>query len=66
LENHLIDFGKDHEVVAPDMRGYNLSSKPTEPEPYQIKDMIEELRALPVGEEVTVAIQKKPKIDKFQ
>lgn len=45
-ENHLIDFGRDHEAVAPDMRGYNLSSKPTEPEYYQIKNLIEDLRAL--------------------
>ena len=45
-ENHLMDFGKDHEAVAPDMRGYNLSSKPAEPEHYQIKDLIEDLRAL--------------------
>jgi pimeloyl-ACP methyl ester carboxylesterase len=45
-ENHLMDFGKDHESVAPDMRGYNLSSKPAEPEHYQIQDLIEDLRAL--------------------
>ena len=45
-ENHLMDFGKDHEAVALDMRGYNLSSKPAEPEHYQIKDLIEDLRAL--------------------
>jgi pimeloyl-ACP methyl ester carboxylesterase len=45
-ESHLVDFGKDHEAVAPDMRGYNLSSKPVGPEHYQIKDLIEDLRAL--------------------
>jgi pimeloyl-ACP methyl ester carboxylesterase len=45
-ERHLVDFGKDHEAVAPDMRGYNLSSKPAGPEHYQIKDLIEDLRAL--------------------
>jgi len=45
-ESHLVDFGKDHEAVAPDMRGYNLSSKPAGPEHYQIKDLIEDLRAL--------------------
>jgi pimeloyl-ACP methyl ester carboxylesterase len=45
-ESHLVDFGKDHEAVAPDMRGYNLSSKPAGPEHYQIMDLIEDLRAL--------------------
>jgi len=45
-ENQLTAIGKDHQAVAPDMRGYNLSSKPTEVEKYHIKDLIEDLRAL--------------------
>jgi pimeloyl-ACP methyl ester carboxylesterase len=28
-KNQLAEFGRDYQAVAPDMRGYNLSSKPT-------------------------------------
>jgi pimeloyl-ACP methyl ester carboxylesterase len=45
-ENQLVEFGKDHQAVAPDMRGYNLSAKPGEVEHYRVKDLIEDLRAL--------------------
>jgi pimeloyl-ACP methyl ester carboxylesterase len=45
-KNQLADFGKDFLAVAPDMRGYNLSSKPTDVEQYQVKYLIEDLRAL--------------------
>ena len=45
-ENQLIEFGKDHQAVAPDMRGYNLSSKPDAVEHYHVKDLIEDLRTL--------------------
>ncbi len=45
-ENQLTDFGTDYQAVAPDMRGYNLSSKPTDVESYHIKDLAEDLRAL--------------------
>jgi pimeloyl-ACP methyl ester carboxylesterase len=45
-QNQLIEFSKDHQAVAPDMRGYNLSSKPAEIEKYHIKDLVEDLRAL--------------------
>jgi pimeloyl-ACP methyl ester carboxylesterase len=41
-----MDFGQDHLAVAPDMRGYNLSSKPAELDQYQVKYMVEDLRAL--------------------
>lgn len=41
-------FGEDHLAVAPDMRGYNLSSKPVEVDRYQMKYLIEDLRALAV------------------
>jgi pimeloyl-ACP methyl ester carboxylesterase len=45
-ENQLTAIGKDHQAVAPDMRGYNLSSKPADIENYHIKELIEDLRAL--------------------
>ena len=44
--NLLPEFSKDHCVVAPDMRGYNLSDKPTEPEQYQMHYLVEDVRAL--------------------
>jgi len=45
-KNQLEDFGKDHFAVAPDMRGYNLSAKPSEVDQYQMKYMVEDVRAL--------------------
>src|ERR1700736_4553804 len=45
-KNQLAEFGKDHLAVAPDMRGYNLSEKPTEVDQYQVKYLIEDIRAL--------------------
>ncbi len=45
-QNQLADIGKDHQAVAPDMRGYNLSSKPADVAKYHIKELIEDLRAL--------------------
>ena len=45
-KNQLAEFGRDYEVVAPDMRGYNLSSKPAEVDQYQMKYLVEDLRAL--------------------
>lgn len=45
-ENQLDEFGKDHQAVAVDMRGYNLSSKPEDPEAYHVTDLIADLRAL--------------------
>ena len=45
-ENQLDEFGNDHQAVAVDMRGYNLSSKPEDPEDYHVTDLIEDLRAL--------------------
>lgn len=44
--NLLPEFGKDHLVVAPDMRGYNLSDKPTEVEQYQMHHLVGDVRAL--------------------
>ena len=45
-ESQLADLGQDYQAVAPDMRGYNLSSKPPEVEKYHVKYLIEDLRAL--------------------
>jgi pimeloyl-ACP methyl ester carboxylesterase len=45
-KNQLAEFGKDYQAVAPDMRGYNLSSKPVEVEQYRMKYLIEDIRAL--------------------
>jgi len=40
------EFAKDHLVVAPDLRGYNLSSKPADVAQYGIQFLIEDVRAL--------------------
>jgi pimeloyl-ACP methyl ester carboxylesterase len=45
-KNQLAEFGRDYRAVAPDMRGYNLSSKPTDVEQYRMKHLIEDVRAL--------------------
>ena len=46
FKNQLLEFGKDFQAVAPDMRGYNLSSKPTDVDQYQVKYLVEDIRAL--------------------
>jgi epoxide hydrolase 4 len=45
-KNQLLEFGRDYQAVAPDMRGYNLSSKPADLEQYRMKYLVEDLRAL--------------------
>jgi pimeloyl-ACP methyl ester carboxylesterase len=45
-KDQLAEFGKDYKAVAPDMRGYNLSSKLADVDQYQVKYLIEDLRAL--------------------
>jgi len=44
--NQLAEFGGNYRAVAPDMRGYNLSSKPVEVEQYRMKYLVEDIRAL--------------------
>jgi pimeloyl-ACP methyl ester carboxylesterase len=44
--NQVSEFERDYHTVAPDMRGYNLSSKPADVDQYQIKYLIEDVRAL--------------------
>jgi epoxide hydrolase 4 len=45
-KDQLDEFGRDHLAVAPDMRGYNLSSKPEGVEHYRIPLLVEDVRAL--------------------
>jgi len=45
-KKQLLEFGKSYQAVAPDMRGYNLSSKPSDVDQYQVKYLVEDLRAL--------------------
>src|SRR5579872_7235543 len=45
-KNQLAVFGEDHLAVAPDMRGYNLSAKPADVDQYQVKYIVEDIRAL--------------------
>lgn len=45
-KNQLAEFGQDYQAVAPDMRGYNLSSKPASVDQYEVRYMVEDLRAL--------------------
>lgn len=47
-KHQLQEFSKSGEytVIAPDMRGYNLSSKPDSVKEYQVKYMVEDLRQL--------------------
>ena len=42
----LPEFGRDHLAVAPDMRGYNLSSKPANVADYAVPLLVDDLRAL--------------------
>jgi len=45
-KNQLAEFGRDYQAVAPDMRGYNLSSKPADLEQYQMRYLVEDVRLL--------------------
>jgi len=42
----LVEFGKDHQAVALDMRGYNLSSKPQEIADYAIGELVKDIKEL--------------------
>ena len=44
----LAKLGRDHRAVAPDLRGYNLSSKPDGVENYEVRHLVEDLRTLAV------------------
>jgi pimeloyl-ACP methyl ester carboxylesterase len=45
-KGQLREFGKDHFVVAPDMRGYNLSEKPAELDAYRVPALLGDIRGL--------------------
>jgi pimeloyl-ACP methyl ester carboxylesterase len=45
-KQQLAELGKDYRVIAPDLRGYNLSSKPEEVEQYHIDHLVRDVRAL--------------------
>jgi pimeloyl-ACP methyl ester carboxylesterase len=45
-KHQVAEFGGDYQAVAPDMRGYNLSSKPAEVEQYRTRYLIGDVRAL--------------------
>src|SRR5262245_59179859 len=42
----IAEFSTDHTVAAPDMRGYNLSSKPAGLSEYAVPTLVEDVRAL--------------------
>ncbi len=46
FRSQLQEFGADHLAVAPDQRGYNLSSKPQDVHSYGIWPAVEDLRGL--------------------
>ena len=45
-ESQLIEFGRDHQAVALDIRGYNLSDKPENLDAYHAKNLIDDLLGL--------------------
>src|SRR5215471_1770966 len=45
-KDQLAEFGRDHLAVAPDLRGYNVSSKPPAVEDYAIPHLIGDVLAL--------------------
>jgi pimeloyl-ACP methyl ester carboxylesterase len=45
-KKQLNDLGRDHHVIAPDLRGYNLTSRPEKVEDYHIRHLVEDVRAL--------------------
>jgi len=48
-KDQLTTFGADYHAVAPDMRGYNLSSKPDAVEQYRVRHVVEDVRQLVTG-----------------
>jgi len=45
-KDQLAEFGGDYQALAPDLRGYNLSSRPAEVEQYELPRLVEDVRAL--------------------
>jgi len=46
FRHQLADFSRDHLAVAPDLRGYNLSSKPEDVHAYLTCTLVEDIRQL--------------------
>jgi epoxide hydrolase 4 len=44
-KNQLLDFGRGHRAVALDMRGFNLSDKPSDVAQYRLDILVEDIRA---------------------
>ncbi len=44
--HQMIEFSDDYQVVAVDLRGYNLSDKPDRPEAYQMSEFIADIQGL--------------------
>ena len=44
-KNQLTDFASDHHAVALDMRGFNLSDKPSDVAQYRLSVLVEDIRA---------------------
>lgn len=42
----LVDFGKDHQAIAPDMRGYNLTEKPEAVAEYAVSRLVADIKAM--------------------
>jgi pimeloyl-ACP methyl ester carboxylesterase len=45
-KSQLAEFSRDHTAVAPDLRGYNLSSKPDEVSAYAVPNLVADVHAL--------------------
>lgn len=45
-KDQMIEVGSTHRAVAPDLRGYNLTSRPAEIEQYQMRYLLEDVRQL--------------------
>ncbi len=45
-KQYLSEFSKDHLAIAPDLRGYNQTTRPKEVEQYDINLLVEDVRAL--------------------
>lgn len=45
-EAQLVEFAADHQAVALDMRGYNLSSKPRKTTDYAVKELVKDIKGL--------------------
>ncbi len=45
-KDQLVEFGRDHQAVAVDLPGFNLSSRPSELERYNIQHIVMDIKAL--------------------